>query len=158
MYAVDGAPERPESAVTSTTSPTAARETDVAAMLSVLNPITGWGTEVHSPPRQRGKALEPCTDAFGPTGGWPDASAAATEDDRAGTRTDLQRGRSGLASPTEHKDSSLETAVLELRKIEPGPDVPRDREPWRAVATGSRERDAERLAAGPEMPQDAASV
>ena len=152
MYAVGGAPPAPESAVTSATSSTAAHESAAAtaatiSLLSVLNPITGWGTEVHSPPRPRGKALERHGDAFGPTAAWPDTAAAIQEEGRAGTRTDLQRGRSGMVTPTEHKYSSLETAVLELRKIEPGPGAPQGRAPWRAAPTGSKERDAARLAA-----------
>ena len=152
MYAVGGAPPAPESAVTSSTSTTAAHEAAAAiaattSLLSVLNPITGWGTEVHSPPRPRGKALEPRVDAFGPSAAWPDTAAAAQEGGRAGTRTDLQRGRSGMVTPTEHKYSSLETSVLELRTVEPGPGVPQGRAPWRAAPTGSKERDAQRMAA-----------
>lgn len=146
MYAVGGAPAAPES--TSTTSTARENAAATVALLGVLSPITGWGTEVHSPARPQGRALEPRVDAFGPTAAWLETDATArAEDGRAGTRTDLQRGRSGMVTPTEHKDSSLEVAVLELRTIEPGPSVPQDREPWRTVPTGARARDAERLAA-----------
>eukprot|EP01046_Picozoa_sp_COSAG06_P074788 COSAG06_NODE_23044_length_704_cov_1.046281_1_plen_198_part_10 len=148
MYSVSGAPSPPQSATSRSTVTTsvAAHDAAAASLLTVLNPITGWGAEaVESPPRARGKLREPSVDVFGPND-WLDRGSEL-EDVRAGARTDHQRGRSGEVTPTEHKDAVLETRVLELRKIAPGPGVPQDREAWQTVSTGSRDKDAERLAA-----------